>query len=157
MSAQRMNSKLKQLQKYGREWFGRFNDLQFAGQVLFAVIVLLISWSGAKAVQANYSLQKQIAALRQQNTVQQLANNNLKLQNEYYNSNQYLELSARQNFGLAQPGEKEILVPKQVAMAYTINVPSPGVKAPPAVHMPAYQQHLQAWLDFFLHRQNTGN
>src|SRR5262245_36177371 len=61
-------------------------DVRVAGQVLFAVIVLLVSWSGVKAIDANYVLEKQIATLQQQNTVQGLENENLKLQNDYYKS-----------------------------------------------------------------------
>src|SRR5215472_11093774 len=104
-----MQDKIKQY--FFRIWpyIYRLRDVHFAGQVLFVVVVLLISWSGVKAIDANYVLQKQIAQLEQQNTLQQLENSNQKLQNEYYNSNQYLELSARQNFGLAAPGEKEII------------------------------------------------
>src|SRR5665213_2340875 len=89
----------------------RLGDIRFAGQVIFVVIVLLISWSGVKSIQANYGLQKQISALKQQNALQKLQNDNLALQNQYYNSNQYLELSARQSFGLAAPGETEVVVP----------------------------------------------
>src|SRR5665213_736281 len=97
----------------------RLGDIRFTGQLVFALIVLLVTWSGIKSIQTNYGLQKQISALNQQNTVQQLQNNNLALQNNYLNSNQYLELAARQNFGLAAPGEKEIIVPESVALAYT--------------------------------------
>src|ERR1700677_3454734 len=100
----------------------RLNDVRFVGQMLFLVIVLLISWSGVKVIQTNYSLQKQISVLKQQNNLQKLQNENLALQNQYYNSNQYLELSARQNFGLAAQGEKEIVVPRQVALSYTTNL-----------------------------------
>src|SRR3978361_671678 len=82
----------------------RLNDPRFVGQLIFVVVVLLISWSGVKNIQTNYNLQKQITALNQQNSLQKLRNDNLGLQNQYYNSNQYLELSARQNFGLAAPG-----------------------------------------------------
>lgn len=131
----------------------RLGDIRFAGQVLFVVIVLLISWSGIKTIQTNYGLQKQISGLRQQTDIQKLKNNNLALQNDYFNSNQYLELSARQNFGLASPGEKEIIVPASVALSYTIN--PPASKAPTASdHQPVYQKHFQSWVDFFLHRQN---
>jgi hypothetical protein len=55
----------------------RFNDIRFAGQVLFVVIILLVSWSGIKSIQTNYGLQKQISALDQQNNVQRLENNNI--------------------------------------------------------------------------------
>jgi cell division protein FtsB len=129
----------------------QLRDVRVAGQLLFIVIVLLVSWSGVKAIDANYRLQQQIATLDEQNKLQELENNNVRLQNEYYNSNQYLELSARQNFGLGDPGETELVVPKNVALAYT--VPEPKPPAPKPNSQPStYQRNIQAWMDFFLHR-----
>ena len=134
----------------------RLTDVSVLGQALFVVLVLLISWSGIKAIQTNYGLQKQISGIRQQNDVQKLQNDNLALKNQYFNSDQYMELSARQNFGLAAPGEQEIVVPQSVAMTYTVNVPS---NTPPEAKAkePAYQQHFQSWVNFFLHRQSASN
>ena len=150
-----INSKYQDL---ARSYIKRLNDVRFVGQLIFLVIVLLISWSGIKTIQSNYGLQKQISEIRQQNQLQKLQNRNLELQNEYYKSNQYLELSARQNFGLAAPGEKEIVVPERVALANTIDTP-PLIKTNKAKEQqPAYQRNFQSWVDFFLHRQqDTGN
>lgn len=134
----------------------RLRDPRFAGQVLFVVLILLISWSGTKAVQTNYNLQKQISSLKQQNQVKQLQDNNLKLQNEYYQSDQYLELAARQNFGLGLPGETEITVPKNVALAHTAPLPEdPSEKPSKTKQQPTYQRNFQSWVDFFLHRQTA--
>jgi cell division protein FtsB len=133
----------------------RLNDIRFTGQLVFAVIVLLITWSGIKSIQANYGLQKQIASLHQQNELQQLQNNNLALQNEYLNSNQYLDLSARQSFGLAAPGEKEIIVPSSIALSYTTNLPSYDKKVVIIDKQPLYQKNFESWIDFFLHRQGN--
>ena len=135
----------------------RLGDIRFAGQVVFVIIVLMISWSGVKTIQTNYGLQKQITALNQQNQLQKLQNDNLALQNQYFNSNQYLELSARQNFGLAAPGEKEIIVPQSVALAYTVNLPSTNKPDLTKVKQPAYQRNLESWVNFFLHRRSSGN
>ncbi len=132
----------------------RLGDVRFAGQALFVVIVLLISWSGIKTIQTNYSLQKQISTLKQQTDIQKLKNNNLALQNNYFNSHQYLELSARQNFGLAAPGEKEIIVPSTVALSYTVTPPADNTPKA-SDHQPGYQKNFQSWVDFFLHRQNS--
>lgn len=133
----------------------RLTDVGFVGQMLFVVIVLLISWSGIKTIQTNYGLQKQISALKQQNDLQKLQNSNLELKNEYYNSPQYLELAARQSFSLAAPGEKEVIVPREVAMAYTIDLPEPAKSDIASNKPPAYQRNIEAWRDFFLHRQPT--
>jgi len=143
-------------QKLVLSYVNRLNDVRFVGQLVFVVIVLLISWSGIKSIQTNYELQKQISALKEQNSVQQLQNENLKLENDYYNTNQYLELSARQNFGLANTGEKEVIVPPSVALAHTVDLPTPSSEAS-QVNLPGYKQNLQSWINFFLHQSNPSD
>ena len=133
----------------------KLGDIRFMGQIVFAIIVLLITWSGIKSIQTNYGLQKQISALKQQNSLQQLQNDNLELQNKYFDSNQYLELAARQDFALAAPGEKEIIVPESIALAYTTNLPTVAKPETAASKTPAYQKNIQEWVNFFLHRQAT--
>ncbi len=134
----------------------QLRDVRVLGLLIFLIIVLLISWSGVKAIQSNYVLQKQIAQLQQENKVQQLKNEDLALENEYYNTNQYLELSARQNFGLGDPGETEVLVPKNVALAQLVPLPNlHKTTASTDAPQSTYDKNLHAWLDFFLHRQNN--
>jgi cell division protein FtsB len=137
----------------------RFTDIRFVGQVVFVVIVLLISWSGVKVIHTNYQLQQQISKLQQENQIQKLQNENDALKNQYYQSSQYLELSARQNFGLAAPGEKELLVPKSVALAHVplISDENTPQKAQTAASGPFFQRNWQAWFNFFLHRSSTTN
>lgn len=151
-----MLDKIKTYQK--RIPWSSLRDLRTLGLLAFLVIVLLVSWSGVKAIQSNYGLQKQIATLKQQNQVQQLKNNNLQLENDYYNTNQYLDITARQELGLGQPGETELIVPKSVALAHL--APTPQSAAPstkPNSRQPWYQRNFQAWIDFFLHHQSTGS
>ena len=134
----------------------KLTDIRFVGQIVFVVIVLLISWSGVKSIQTNYGLQKQITGLKQQNELQRLKNENLNLQNDYYNTDQYLEVAARQNFGLAAPGETVLIVPKSVALANTVDT-TPNQDETAQAKQPSYQRNFQSWVDFFLHRQNLGN
>lgn len=135
----------------------QFNDVRVIGLFIFLIIVLLISWSGVKAIQSNYTLQKQIATLNQESQIQQLENNNLKLQNEYYNTNQYLELSARENLGLGDPGETEVLVPKNTALAQLLPIPSTTMTQKSTKNQSVYEKNFEAWIDFILNRQNTSN
>jgi len=153
-----MQNKIRQYQAIAWQFAQRLQDVKFAGQMLFVVVVLLISWSGVKAIQSNYDLQKQISTQSQQNQVQSLTNNNLKLENEYYNTDTYLDLSARQNFGLAAPGEKEVLVPKDVALTYTVDLPKPKQTVDkPTDKQPLFQHNYQEWVNFFLHRGQTSS
>lgn len=133
----------------------RLKDVRVLGQIIFAVLVLMVSWSGVKVIQTNYDLQKQISALEQQNAIEKLENTNLNLKNKYYNTDQYLELAARRQFGKAAPGETELLVPKSVALAHTVDTSTkPTQKTVPSPDS-RYQQNFRAWMNFFLHRQST--
>ena len=134
------------------------SDLKTVGLVIFAIIVLLITWSGAKTIQSNYDLQNQIATLQKQNQVQQLENENLQLENNYYNTNQYLELSARQNLGLGASGETELIVPQSVALAHLSPLATvQDTVSKPASNQSTYQKNFESWMNFFLHRSDNSD
>jgi cell division protein FtsB len=122
----------------------------------FALIAILITWSGVKVIGTNYDLQKQISKMQQENEVQQLENNNLKLQNEYLNADQYLELSAREHFDKAAPGETLVIVPNSVALKHTVDLPKTAATATKTTEsaQPWYERNFNAWLDFFFHRES---
>jgi len=147
-----MFEKIKKYRKH--PFILQFRDPRALGLAAFGIIALLVTWSGVKAIQTNYELQKQISQLEQENQVRQLENQNLLLRNAYLNTDQFLELAARRQFGLAAPGEKLLLIPKNVALAHTVNLPdeSQAAKKQPASHKPTYQRNFEAWIDFFLHR-----
>lgn len=132
-------------------------DIRNVGLLVFTIIVLLISWSGVKSIQTNYGLQKQIARLAQENDVRTLENNNLALQNQYFKTPQYLEISARQNLGLSAPGETELLVSKEVALAHTVKQPGAAAVVSEVPKQAFWQRNFQAWMDFFLHRNAAGS
>lgn len=138
---------------YDHTFIQQFKDVRFVGFVVFGILVLLVTWSGVSVIETNYELQKQVSKLEQQNQVAQLENNNLKLQNEYYNSNQYLELTARRQFGKGEPGEKLLLVPKSVAMRYSVEIPEETKQASttPMLEKPWMQRNIEGWISFFDH------
>ena len=146
-----MFQKIKNYQNH--PYVKQFSDVRALGLLGFGVLVVLVSWSGVNAIQTNYELQKQISRLQQENQVHQLENNNLKLSNQYLGTNRFLELAARRQFGKAASGEKLILVPKNVALAHTVELPDPGKTEilPLAKAKPKYQQNIEAWVDFFFH------
>jgi cell division protein FtsB len=138
--------------------FQQLIDVRNIVLYLFAIIVLAITWSGVKTVQRNFELQKKISELKQQNTVVDLQNQNTNLKNKYLETDEYLELAARQNLGLAAPGEKVMIVPNKVAMKYVDpSLEKPGTKNTnqPADHRSRYTKNLEAWRDFLLGRRST--
>jgi cell division protein FtsB len=138
---------------YMNPYVQSLRDTRVIGLLAFGVIVLLVSWSMIQIIETNYELQQQIARLDQQNKVLELENNNQKLRNQYYDTDEYLELQARRQFGKAAPGEKLIMVSKNVALANTTDLPS-DEEAHKATtpHKPAYQENFEAWMDFFFHQ-----
>jgi cell division protein FtsB len=140
--------------------FQQLIDVRNIVLYLFAVIVLAITWSGVKTVQRNFELQKKIAELKQQNTVIDLQNQNTDLKNKYLSTDEYLELAARQNLGLAAPGETVAIVPKNVAMKYVdSSIEKSGAKSnnQPIDHRSKYSRNIESWRDFLLGRKVSGD
>jgi cell division protein FtsB len=146
---------LPEIKKFAKAQTKQLGDMRNIAMYLFVLIVLAIAWSSVKTIQSNYELQKQISALQQQNEVIKLSNQNIDLQTKYYQTDQYLELAARQSLGLAAPGEKIMLVPKSVAARYVDTsllkqyTPQQGVKAD---NRSAYIKNIETWRDFLLGR-----
>jgi len=132
-------------------------DVRNVGLLVFTIIVLLISWSGVKSIQTNYGLEKQVVQLQQEDNVQSLENANQALQNQYYTTNQYLEVTARENFGLGEPGETELLMPQSVALAHTVPEPGGETVSSKVPKQSSWQRNIEAWMNFFLHRDSSVN
>jgi len=145
---------LEKIKNYhNHPYFKQIQDVRVIGLLVFAALAIVVSWSTISAIQTNYGLQKQISAVQQENAVLELRNNNQKLANQYYNSNQFLELAVRRQFGKAAPGEKLIIVPKQVALAHTVDSSEEEAKTAEApAQTSSFQKNFKAWMDFFQHR-----
>lgn len=146
-----MLEKIKKYQKH--PYIEQLRDVRVVSLVGFGVIVLLVSWSTVSVIQTNYELQQQIARMEKENEVHKLENENQKLRNEYYKTDQYLELQARRLFGKAAPGETVVVVPKEIALSKVSQVAKDQNKYDTQEpHKPTYQKNFEAWMDFLFHR-----
>jgi len=93
------------------KWVRSLATLNNAVLVVALLIAATWVWSTIEAIQHNFKLQQQVDALSQQIAIDELQNKTLELQRSYYNSDQYLELSARERLSLAMPGEKLLVLP----------------------------------------------
>jgi cell division protein FtsB len=150
-----MKTKISEYQEWLIQSAHKLRDVRVIGLVLFACVVVLISWSGVKVIGTNYTLQRQIAQLEQERRVQELGNTNLKLTNDYYQTDQYLDIMARQNFGLAAPGETVLTISKSAALAHTVEKPDEAAAQTKETEAkrPAYQRNFQAWINFLFNRK----
>lgn len=143
-----MLNKLKQLDY--KSYLTQLRDVRTLGLLVFVVLVLLVSWSGLKSIQTNYELQQKIAQLEQEVEVQELENANAELRNKYLETDQFLELAARRQFGKAAPGEKLIIVPEEVALRNSIEPEKAVASAKPVqAKKSRYQRNFESWMQFF--------
>lgn len=125
------------------------SDPRNLGLIAFGTVALLVTWSGVKVVQTNFELDKKISVAKQRNQIANLENENLKLKNAYYESDQFMELASRRQFGKAAPGEQLYIVPEEVALANTVDMPAGPSKVEETPDLkPKYQQNFDAWSKF---------
>lgn len=124
-------------------------EVRVAGQIIAAIVILMISWSGVKAIQKNYELQKQIASLRAEVKAQDLKRQNLAIENKFLETDEYLDLAARENFGKAGKGEKVYVVTDEIAQKYIPNIEKDSAVNNAVKNKSWYQANLDSWRDFF--------
>lgn len=88
-------------------------QLNLNNGVLAVALLIAFSWvwSTIDAIGRNFRLQQQVDDLRQEIAVQELKNKSAELQNKYYSSTEYQELSVRERLNKAGPGEKVLILP----------------------------------------------
>ena len=84
-------------------------------------------WGTVVAIERNFDLQQRVDTLNQEIEIQALENKAQTLQNEYYQTDEYLELSARERLGKASPGEKLIILPPNTVGVQAEAQPEVGV------------------------------
>ena len=99
--------------------------------ILAFLITMSWAWGTVEAIQRNFALQQEVDTLKQQNALAELQNQTLEFQRSYYNTNEFLELSAREHLGKALPGEKVLILPPNTAQpvaAAANDVPLKAIK-----------------------------
>lgn len=140
---QNKQRQLKRLVYHVRHEYVTLNNMVLA---VAAVIAISWAWASVEAVQRNYELQREINDKKQQATLVELQADNLQFEQKYYQSTEYLTLEAKRRLGLAEPGEKVLILPPNSAAVEaeskkedTSSIVATNAPAPPP---------LQQWLDF---------
>ena len=75
------------------------------------VIAASWAWGAVSMMQRNFGLQKEVDAQKRELQLTELEVQTLQYQQNYYRSDEYKELAARERLGLALPGEKVLMLP----------------------------------------------
>jgi len=115
--------------------------------VLIAALVLAGSWAlGAIGVlNHNYDLQRQVDQARLDNQLIELQNQNLRLEQAYFQTNEFLDLQSRALLGKANPGERLVLLPR-IATSTEQNNNQTAPEVPT-------KSNLNQWMDFLFGRR----
>jgi len=110
-----MQNKQRQLKRFFYHVRHEYVTMNNMVLVIAAVIAVSWAWASVQAVQRNYQLQSQIDDKKRQEQLVELQTENLKFEQHYYQSDEYLTLEAKRRLGLAEPGEKLLILPANSA------------------------------------------
>lgn len=115
---------------------------------LVIVVALLIgagwAWGSIGVMQKNYKLQQEVDGKMRQEKLVELELQNAQYEQKYYQSEEYLELSIRTSLGLANPGEKVLILPPNTQQAKDAD----KVVANKPTIVAAAPSPLQQWINF---------
>lgn len=108
--------------------------------VLMVVIAAVAVWMAMviQVLNNNYKLQRQVDNAKLDSQMLELENQNLRLEQLYYRTDEYMELSARSLLGKALPGEHLVVLPR---VSHASKAKRPG-------GVVATKSNFDQWLDF---------
>jgi cell division protein FtsB len=99
-------------------------------------------WGTVQTLQKNFAYQQEVDTLTENVELEKLRNENLQYQQQYYRSAEFLELSARQRLGKANPGEKLIILPDSRDIKDPLSAPTSSQSVKKG-------NNLKQWMEFF--------
>ncbi len=139
-----MNFDIQKLKRKSQKFF-ELNNIVFL--IAIAISISLI-WNTISAIEKNFSLQTRVDNLGSEVELLALENENLSLNNEYYKTDSFLELAARDTLNLVASGENVLVLPdyddlKQAAEQQTAAVAAEAAEV----------SNTDRWLYFLFRRQ----
>lgn len=125
-----------------------FVTLQNGALALGLLIALSWSWGTVSTLQKNFQLQQEVDTLQQEVELADLQNQNLKFQQNYLRSNEFLELTAREKLGKAAKGEKLVILPDSSGVRDQVTV----AKTPDRTLVKP--SNFSQWVQFFFGNKN---
>jgi|AntRauTorckE6833_2_1112554.scaffolds.fasta_scaffold34686_2 cell division protein FtsB len=123
----------------------RHKYLTLNNLVVVAALIVAAGWAwGAlQMMERNYALQASLDDKQRELEVLQIDTETVRLQQRYYQTEEYLELAARDRLGLAFPGERVLILPpntKEADETSVLSQETPAQQTPPG--------NFQQWMNF---------
>lgn len=112
--------------------------------VIVVALMIAASWAGGSItmMQRNFGLQKELDARQRELQLTELEVATLQYQQNYYKSDEYKDLMAREKLGLAAPGEKVLMLPANSSSAKDADAPARKVATNRSV------SNFEQWMSF---------
>jgi cell division protein FtsB len=111
--------------------------------IIALLLALSWAWSTINVLAKNYDLERQVEQARLDTDIMRLQNENLSLEQAYFQTSEYLELSARKLLNKSQPGEHLVILPR-------VEDRTPAVTTATAV---VEKSNFEQWVDFLFGRR----
>jgi hypothetical protein len=131
-----------------RKWYYHFRHRYVTmNNVVMAVAIIIgasWTWGSISMMQRNYSLQKEVDTRKREQQLADLEVQTLKYEQNYYKGSEYQDLAMRQRLGVADAGEKALILPPNTPAAKTADTAyqQKNVKAS------APESNFQQWANF---------
>lgn len=127
-----MLSKIAEIKKY--------ITLENVAIIAAAILALSWAWSTINVLSRNYDLERQVQQGKLDNQILELQNENLKLQQSYYQTNEFLELQARELLNKSKDGEHLVILPHSSSKTSSSTSESTSTSA--------QKSNFEQWIDF---------
>ncbi|NCU37641.1 hypothetical protein EOL96_01070 [Candidatus Saccharibacteria bacterium] len=108
------------------------------------------AWGSITTMQRNFALQREVDAQSRQLELTSLEVETLQYQQNYYRSDEYKDLSAREHLGLASPDEKVLLLPPNSDAAKRDSLASASTDLLPLQSRATPTSNFDQWMNFLL-------
>lgn len=111
------------------------------------------AWGSIGMMQRNYGLQKEVNGKQQEEQLADLEVQTLTYEQNYYKSSEYQDLAMRQHLGLADPGEKALVLPPNSQVAKDVD----ALYAKGKTRTVPPESDFQLWVNFLFGANHSGN
>lgn len=134
---------IQRIQKLTYHFKNRYLTMENVVITIALIIAAGWAWGSISMMQRNYGLQRDIDTQKRDAQLAELEVTNLQYQQNYYKSDEYKDLAAREHLGLASPGEKVLILPRNSVAAMKdstiVTTSAPVVDEP---------SNLEQWMGF---------
>jgi len=131
-----------------RKWYYHVRHRYMTMNNVVIAIALIIgaswTWGSIGMMQRNYALQKEVDGKKREQQLADLEVQTLTYEQNYYKSSEYQDLAMRQRLGMADAGEKALILPPNTQAAKNADKALTGKRTGPVVQESNFQQ----WANF---------